>query len=744
MNRLLWLTFWAAGCGKDTASTAEHTPSDGDSDTTAPIDTGPASDDTGPATTDCPEDVTVFETQVWDPVLSTYCVGCHSEDGMAEGTRLILSEDDMLQNLRSTSVVADLLLIKPTGLHDDGHGGGALVLPDSEAWEALEFWVDWTNGICDDGEEGCEDDPLNRRLWRLDHNQYQRTVFDLLGLSTDYGQHLAPDTAVHGFRNDADALSVSGLLADQYRNAAEDLASVADIAGMLTCTPSDGAITQCAAVFIEEFGTRAFRRPLAEDELNTYLSLWAEIAEEEGFFEGLRWVVAGMLQSPHFLYRSELGSPSGSGSYTLTDWEIASELSYLIWGTMPDDELFAAAADGELHTPEQIDAHVDRMMADERALDTTAQFIDAWLQLDRITSLARVDWSFELQQAMTAQTHETVKELARADQTLTELMLSPSTYLPDALASHYGAPESGWVEQDGETYGGLLTHGSLLTVYALGEISSPVHRGVAVRERMLCEELPPPPPNLDTSPPAADAGGTTREKYEVHSSLPECASCHALIDPIGFGFEHYDHLGRWRTEEVEQPIDASGDVDGLSFNGVQQLGEILVDDPRFRACYIETWRRWGTGTDACADDATGIRLTGPLEELPTRVSFTSRVGDPDGGNTRAVGTRLDTEAIDATVEAVGEILPGGATSGIEFTLIESSTWATGFCMDATVTNTTDAPIVWETRAEISGTITSIWSAEYTLDGDEHVFTGVSWNAELGAFGSTTFGFCGER
>ena len=167
-----------------------------------------------------------------------------------------------------------------------------------------------------------------------------------------------------------------------------------------------------------------------------------------------------------------------------------------------------------------------------------------------------MDWSETLQDAMQEQTHETVRALARDDQGLSELMVGPTTYIPDALAAHYGTGASGWVDQDGETFGGLLTHGSLLTVYALGESSSPVHRGVVVRERMLCEDLPPPPPNLDTSPPAADAGGTTREKYEVHSSLPECASCHSLIDDIGFGFEHYDHLGRWRDEEVGQPIDA--------------------------------------------------------------------------------------------------------------------------------------------------------------------------------------------
>ena len=150
------------------------------------------------------------------------------------------------------------------------------------------------------------------------------------------------------------------------------------------------------------------------------------------------------------------------------------------------------------------------------------------------------------------------------------------------------------------------------------------------------------------------------------------------------------------------------------------------------------------GMDACADDEGDVALTGPLQDLPGRVGFTRRTGDAAGDDSAAVGNRLTAAEVADVVDVVGEILPGGATAGIEFTLIESSTWPTGFCSDGTVTNTTADPIVWEARAEITGTITSIWSANYTIDGDEHVFTGVDWNAELGPFGSTTFGFCGER
>ena len=739
MKRWIVFTLMALACGGGKDESASP---DGDGDGPSD-DTASGGSDTG-ADALCPEDVDLFEERVWDPVLGPFCVGCHVADGPASGTRMVFKPDDMLHNLRAASGVADLLLVKPTGLHEAGHAGGELVLPDTDAWESLAFWVDWSSGICEEGSEECEDTPLPRRLRRLDHSEYQRTIEDLLGITTDHAETLAPDVAVDGFPNDVDALLVSGLLADQYRAAAEEMSSVADISGMLACVPEDGAVTQCAAQTINDLDMRTFRRPLAADELTVYLDLWAEVALDDGFFEGIRWVLAGMLQSPHFLYRSELGASAGGEAYVLTDWEVASALSYLIWGTMPDDELFAAAAAGELSTADQIEAQADRLLADDRALETAADFVEIWLHLDRLATVSREGLTWELQEAMREQTRETVKALAAEGAPVSALVAGNQSHIPEMLTSHYGIEESGWVSLDGERYGGLLTHGSLLTVFALADGSSPVHRGVAVRERMLCEHLPPPPANLDTSPPATDADGTTREKYAVHSSLPECASCHEMIDPIGFGFEHYDHLGRYRTEEVGQPVDASGNVDGRSFDGVADLAELLVDEPRFRACFVETWRRWGQGTESCADDVGDVGILDPLRELTTRTSFTQRTASADEGPTRAAGTGLSEEEILSVAETVGEVLPGGASAGIEFSLVETTTWPGGFCSDGTVTNTSDTPTVWTVRASITGVITSIWSAEFEIDGEDHVFTGVEWNAELPAFGSTTFGFCGTR
>ncbi|MGB0641268.1 MAG: DUF1587 domain-containing protein, partial [Myxococcota bacterium] len=206
MNRLPLFLLFAFGCASKDENAGSGTLSD--TETSEEV-----SDDTGEVDPACPEDVEVFEAHVWEPVLGTYCVTCHVEDGPAAGTAMVLDPDDMLHNLRAASGVSDRLLLKPSGLHDGGHGGGTLVLPESEAWDALQFWIDWTHGDCEAPGEACTDEVTPRRLWRLDHTQYQRTVIDLLGVENDYGTALAADENVDGFTNDALALVVSGLLA---------------------------------------------------------------------------------------------------------------------------------------------------------------------------------------------------------------------------------------------------------------------------------------------------------------------------------------------------------------------------------------------------------------------------------------------------------------------------------------------------------------------------------------------------
>lgn len=676
---------------------------------------------------DCGEDVAVFEAHVWEPVMSRQCAVCHVAGGVAGQSAMILEPEDPYKSMMATIPVMDRLLDKPSGTHPDGHGGGDIVAPGTPEYEALAFWEGWAAGVCDLPEEVEQCEPLGRRARRLSHSEYARTIADLVGVEIDISDSLAADVSVEGFSNDAEALVVSSLLADQYRALAEEIADEVSVDALLECNPAEIGATNCAHQFIESFGTRAFRRPIQADELERYATLWRTIADEEDFDEGIRWVLTAMLQSPHFLYRSELGVQSAGGRFELTAWEQATELSYLFWGTTPDDALLEDAEDGSL----DLQAQVDRLSADPRASEVAADVVSVWLMLDRLQGVSREGLTDPLRESMDGEVRALVASVTAEGGTLADLLGAEQTWLDADMAAHYGASETGWVPI---ADGGLLSRAAVLTTHGLSLGSGPVQRGVAVRERLLCEPLSLPPASLDTSPPPVDPEASTRERYAQHSDDPLCSGCHELIDPIGFGFEHYDQLGRWRIDDGGHEIDASGYVDGVTFDGVSGLTDVLLDDPRVRACHVQMWRRWATGTEACGEDQGDIALTKPLHDVLEEEDFTVRYGASVEGDTLAVGARL-----------VLETLPKddiGGTSGVELILTEASRWGTGWCSDAEVINHGTETVTWSVRATLEGAITSIWGAVYEEDGAVTVFSGVEWNTILEAGASTTFGFCG--
>ena len=414
----------------------------------------------------------------------------------------------------------------------------------------------------------------------------------------------------------------------------------------------------------------------------------------------MRWTVTAMLQSPLSL-SLRTGNLESRRTFSLTDWEVASQQA-TYWGTC-NEELFAAAGAGELNT-EQINAQLQRMLIDERSMETVADFFNEWLvgNSDRIARRNRRGFTRSHGRTNQRNHQRTRQKKLHWPRSWSEL--KPGCQL---LAEHYDIQESGWLEQDrGDTR--TADYGSVLTTYALADGSSPVHRGVLIRDRLLCDELPPPPANLDTSPPATDSTGTTREKYEVHSTLPECASCHDLIDPIGFGFEHYDHLGRWRDTEDGQPIDASGFIDDATFNGAQDLSAALLEDSRFRACYMESWRRWGMGTEACADDPGDIGMIEPLLDLTGRNSFTTRTGDGTEGETTAIGRRMSDDEVASVADAFGDVVLGEAEA-IEWGAAETLIWLADFVRGSRSPTPLPSPS-WEIRMDVAGTITTHWTS----------------------------------
>ncbi len=743
---------------------------------------------TGTVTADgCPEDIAVFEEVAWEPVLADVCVRCHTAGGAAEGTRMVLAPTSEpgweLTNLRAAATMAridvdglPLLLGKPTGQTADGHGGGVVVEVDSVEWNALSLWAQWARGeleaceIPEGASPACDPEtPGPRQLRRLSHEEYRNTTRDLLGVSSDPAASFAADDVVAGFDNNAGVLDVSSLLADQYRAAAESLAAETVIAPLLPCAP-EGAEAACATLFIEDFGLRAFRRPLTTDDIDRYYTLWASVAHQEGFEEGVRWVITAMLQSPHFLYRMELGENDGAGRFPLTGWEVATELSYLFLATTPDATLLDAAGSGALDTPEGIAEQVARLAADPRAADAVARFVAQWLELDRIQTVSRDESTYpafddDTRNMMQGETYRLVSGLSGDGASLGDLFTARHTWATDTLASYYGvAPGTGaadaegyrYVSLDGVTYGGLLTQGSVLATWALPSSSSPIHRGVLVREHLLCQDLPPPPANLDTSPPEVDPSLSTRERYAAHAANPECALCHDLIDPIGFGFEAYDGVGRWRADDDGHPIDATGEIIGSSdtvgsFDGVFALADLLATSPEVQRCYTMLSVTWATGIAAdphldCAAgdvaDATApgtIPLTGPMEAVVDLPHFRTRTGGAAEGDTPAAGARSIPTDFPEDSGPWGE-----PEDNADLVLVINSDWGSGYCVDATVTNNGADAVDWSVHTAMSGAITSLWSANVAEEGSDWVFTGVDWNRTLAPGASTTFGYCGER
>jgi len=261
---------------------------------------------------------------------------------------------------------------------------------------------------------------------------------------------------------------------------------------------------------------------------------------------------------------------------------------------------------------------------------------------------------------------------------------------------------------------------------------------VLVRERLLCEDLPPPPSDLDTSPPPVDPTLSTRDRYAQHSTDPACSGCHDKIDPIGFGFEHYDGLGRWRADDAGHTIDDSGSIDGATFLGPFELADTLLDDARFRTCFVQTWRRHATGGEACAvDPGRDIGLMAPLLELVDLEGFHRRVGGVGEGDTLAAGARPVLEPLEE-----GDLPDGDSADDFELTV--NNDWGTGYCAEGVVTNNTSADLTWEVRADDVGTITSAWNATYVMDGPDAVFVGVDWNGTIVPGASASFGFCADR
>lgn len=446
-----------------------------------------------------------------------------------------------------------------------------------------------------------------RRMTRFEYNN---TVRDLLGDTTLPARDFGEEEETNGFNNNAQSLVTTSALADKYLRAAEGIAERAtvDLGALSDCDLSQAA---CADAFVAKFLQQAFRRPATDTELAAFAELYQTgLAESPRIAVSL--VITAALQSPAFLYRLEFAGhvPATTRIGKLDGFELASRLSYLLWGSLPDAELLEVAAQGRLVTKADVEREARRMLNDPRARDVVAEFHRQWLDYERVLNVGKdqqlfAGWSGDLANAMVEETRAYIDGVVFDGQgTLDALLTAPSVPAQELLVSYYGATERR----------GLLTQGSLLSYNAHSNQTSPVHRGQLVRKEFLCDVVPPPPADVAIVVPEPDPNSTTRERLAMHAADPSCAGCHELMDPIGLGFERYDGAGRFRTDEAGSPVDASGeltgtDVDG-AFDGVDELSGKLAASEKVSRCYVRQWFRFGYGREASVEDKSTLDALG--------------------------------------------------------------------------------------------------------------------------------------
>jgi mono/diheme cytochrome c family protein len=418
------------------------------------------------------------------------------------------------------------------------------------------------------------------------------------------------DPVVHGFKGDATQAVVRDLDAQlilSYSESVADWAVTQKLGQLTTCQALDAA---CGKPFIAKLGQRLFREPLSAQTTDAYFAM---LSDEATFADGARAVISTMIQSPYFLYRRELGEEKG-GVYRLTPYELASSLSYMLTNFPPDDALMAAAAEGRLSTPADLDLQVARLLEKPEAEAAFGRFTRSWLEIDDLLTRAKLDPSNQLTDAVrAAMIEETTRffmQVLRSGGKRSDLFTATYTFLDQTLANYYqlggvgGGFQQVQLPPNTRSYG-LLGQGAFLTRHALADSSSPVQRGKSVRERMLCEVQAPPPPNVVATLPPPAGAVTTRQRYEGHSQSSACQGCHTSLDPVGFAFERYDGFGRKRDQENGIPVNTTGKLTGMAegdinLDSIDSLSTYLATSKQASSCMAEYMSYNAFGLDRCS------------------------------------------------------------------------------------------------------------------------------------------------
>jgi cytochrome c553 len=549
------------------------------------------------------------------PLITTYCVKCHNANKKKAGLDLEMleSEAEALEKSAVWDQVGERLRARemPPRVNPQ---------PSDEERQKLLAWTEHV-GHSQVTRENLTQEQLEKstgpaRSRRLSRTEYNNTLRDLFGIDLHAGELLPSEGGGgEGFDNNAGSLFTSPVLIEKYLESAElilgtlfptadgkDNATDAKVQTELATARRRllGAFPDlktgprdCARKVLQDFLLRAFRRPAKDEEVDRYLNLFDKARQRgDSYEQAMKVALKGVLVSPSFLFL--IDSPSDKpGVFELGQYEIASHLSYFLWASMPDEELFRLAKQGKLHDEKVLREQVRRMMRDPRARGLADSFAAQWLGIRALGTTVRPDakvfpeFNDELADSMREETILFFDSIVRDDRSVLQLLDADYTFVNESLAKLYRiddveGPRMRRVQLDDSHRGGVLGQASVLTVTSFPHRTSPVLRGRWVLEELLGTEVPPPPPDVPVLETRKEKEAKSiRQQLEKHRAKAECATCHSRMDPLGFGLENFDALGRWRTEQGGERIDNTGVLpSGDKFTGPAELKKLLLDKRR--------------------------------------------------------------------------------------------------------------------------------------------------------------------
>jgi hypothetical protein len=490
--------------------------------------------------------------------------------------------------------------------------------PSSLAWLVLAVTLTSASGAAlADGTAAVGDD-ARFSLRRLSQDQYKVSIADIFGGDIRISSRLEPDPRRDGLIAVGVAnASVSAAGFEQYDAAAREIAAQVTDPGrrdtLIGCKPQDLSKPDpnCASAFVQRVGRLLYRRPLNQQESERFVALADEAATfKNDFYGGLSTALATMLQSVPFLFRVEQATPDGT-AYRLDDYSVASRLSFLLWNAPPDDTLLGAVERGELGSADGIARQVDRMLASPRLESGVRAFFADMLALDMLDGLQKDPaiyprFSNKLAADAREQTLLTIVDsLVRRNEDYRSLYTTRRTFLSRSLGLLYSEPvtsPTGWEPHEfavDDPRAGLLSQPAFLLAHSHPGRSSPTLRGKAIRELVLCQHVPAPPPNVDfaiVQNVEDPRYATARQRLDVHNSEPMCAACHQIMDPLGLPFETFDGSAGMRATENGVALDLSGQYNGKAFNGGAGLSQLLAADPALSTCLVNRLYAYGAGS----------------------------------------------------------------------------------------------------------------------------------------------------